>query len=398
MPSSPQQVVGPNGETRNVSVRTALRVWTAAGGRCEMCNRRLSDDEYTGAEVSVGQLAHIVGWSTAKGSPRGADELPSDQRNEAENLMLLCYDQHRVIDNSSLWDIYDVPTLRAIKRRHEHRIRQLTDLVEDDKTTVLRVIGAIRGASISAPPQTIANALLADGRFPDYSLLGVDELEIDLRQLAGEDPTSSTYWEAGRETIAQRLRLLRARVDRETVHRLSIFAFARIPLLILLGTELDDTIPTEVYPKRRDGGKSWGWPEKISPATEFSFRRITKGSDPNKVAIAFSISGTVDPGRLPGTTTNDCYLYELHPLTGIPNPDVVDSPATLDNFTRAWRALLADLEANHAGLTTVDIFPAVPIPSAIAIGQALMRDVHPTLKVYDRTADGGYALALEVGR
>jgi hypothetical protein len=125
-PSSPRQVIGPNGQTQTISERTALRVWVAAGGRCTMCNRRLVDDAYTGADVSVGQLAHIVGWSTASGSPRGGDKLPVDERNDEANLMLLCYDQHRVIDNRSMWDVFDVDMLRGMKRSHEQRIAQLT--------------------------------------------------------------------------------------------------------------------------------------------------------------------------------------------------------------------------------------------------------------------------------
>ncbi|MFN6547395.1 SAVED domain-containing protein [Mycolicibacterium nivoides] len=362
-----------------------------------MCNRRLADDEYTGAGVSIGQLAHIVGWSTASGSPRGKDELPGDERNDEDNLMLLCYDQHRVIDNRSLWDVYDVKTLRTMKRRHEHRVRQLTDLVEDDKTTVLRIIGSIRGASVSAPPQTVANALLANGRFPDYALLGVDELEVDLRQLAGENPATNSYWEVGRDTIAQQLRLLRAKVDRENVRHISVFAFARIPLLVALGAELDDSIPTEIYPKRRNGDEGWGWLSDAA-TSEFEFRTVRTGADPARVAIMFSISGTVNPALLPGTVDSDYYLYELGPAVGNPNPDIIANAATLDNFAQTWRALLAYLEAQHPGLDTVDIFPAVPIPAAITIGQAPMRHVHPTLRVYDRTADMGYELALEVNR
>lgn len=295
--------------------------------------------------------------------------------------------------------MYDVLTLRAIKRRHEHRIKQLTDLVDDDKTTVLRVIGTIRGASVSASPQTVATALLADGRFPDYSLLGVDELEVDLRQLAGEDPATQTYWEAGRDTIAQRIRLLRAKVDRETVHRVSVFAFARIPLLIALGSELDDTIPTDVYPKRRGADASWGWADgSAAEPVDFEFRKLFHGNDAYAVAIAFSISGTVDPGRLPARTTTGSHLYELRPSDRTPNPDLIDSQQTLDNFARSWRGLLADLEREHPGLTAVDIFPAVPIPSAVAIGQGVMRDIHPVLRVHDRTPDGNYAFAMEIGR
>jgi|JI10StandDraft_1071094.scaffolds.fasta_scaffold192413_1 hypothetical protein len=60
---------------------------------------------HTGAAVSVSQLAHIFGWSTSAGSPRGNDPLVGSERNDEEDLMVLCYDQHRVIDNRSLWDV-----------------------------------------------------------------------------------------------------------------------------------------------------------------------------------------------------------------------------------------------------------------------------------------------------
>jgi CBASS immunity sensor of nucleotide second messenger signals len=44
----------------------------------------------------------------------------------------------------------------------------------------------------------------------------------------------------------------------------------------------------------------------------------------------------------------------------------------------------------------VEAFPAVPVTAAVALGRAPMRDIHPRLRVYDRTADGRYEFALEV--
>lgn len=393
--ASANRAIGPNGETRTIPDRIALRVWVAAGGRCTMCNRLLIHDVFTGAQVSVGQLAHIVGWSTADGSPRGDDPLPAEERNDEPNLMLLCYDQHRVIDNRSLWDVFDAPTLRAMKRRHEQRIRQLTGMADDDKTTVLRVIGAIRGASIAATPQTVAKTLLANRRFPDYALLGVDELEVDLRLLAGEESATEAYWQAGQAVITERLRLLRAKVDKETVRHISVFAFGRIPLLVTLGALLDDTIPTDVYPKRRGGDDGWGWTAGEATA-EFEFRTTRPGTDPQKVAILFSISGSIDQNRLPADIDDSVAVYELRPVGVTPGPDVVATPEALENFTRTWRDLLAQLEARHPGLSAVKLFPAVPVTAAVAIGRAPMRDVHPALRIYDRNPTGGYDFALEI--
>src|SRR4051812_36954602 len=103
----PRKAIGPDGTTRTIPERVALQVWVAAGGRCTMCNRYLLLDEHTGAPVFIGQLAHIVGWTTTEGSPRGDYPLPVGDRNLPDNLMLLCYDQHKVIDNRSLWEAYD---------------------------------------------------------------------------------------------------------------------------------------------------------------------------------------------------------------------------------------------------------------------------------------------------
>src|SRR3954465_5601817 len=116
----PRKAIGPDGSTRTIPQRIALQGWVAAGGRCTMCNRYLVVDEHTGGAVYVGQLAHIVGWTTTKGSPRVGHPLAVAGRNEADNLMLLCYDQHKVIDNRSLWQAYDITTLRRMKREHEH--------------------------------------------------------------------------------------------------------------------------------------------------------------------------------------------------------------------------------------------------------------------------------------
>jgi hypothetical protein len=96
----------------------------AAGGRCSICNRYLLTEEWSGQDVAIGQLAHIVGWSTAHGSPRGDDDLPPEQRNVPENLMLLCSYQHQVIDSPTLWDTYDTDTLRPRRGEGDHVARR----------------------------------------------------------------------------------------------------------------------------------------------------------------------------------------------------------------------------------------------------------------------------------
>ena len=384
-PPSWTKAAEPDGTNSDIPDVVARRVWIAAGGRCTMCNRYLLNDEHTGEPVFIGQLAHIVGRTTGKGSPRGDDELDVAERNLEANLMLLCYDQHRVIDNRSLWDVYDVDTLRGMKRTHEQRIKELTGLHDDDRTTVLRMVGNLHGTGVELSPRTVASTLLADGRYPDYTLLGIDEYEVDLRQMPGEPDGDPGYWEMGRALIAERLRRLAAHVGKENIRHLSVFAIARIPLLVILGSLLDDTVPTVVYPKRRDGDEGWGWTPG-APDIDFEHRLIHEGSDPHQVAVLLSVSGTVDRGRLPATIGEGTTIYELRPAGVTPNRELIRTQESLDRFTRTWADLLAELEQRHPGLPTVDVFPAVPITAAVALGRTPMRAVHPRLRNYDLPA------------
>lgn len=377
------KVLGPNGETRTVTERTARRVWIAAGGRCTICNKYLAYDETTGDDVMVGQLAHIVGWSTAPGSPRGSANLDPALRNEADNIMLLCYDQHKVIDDTSLWDKYDQNTLRAMKRDHEGRIRALTAMGRERSTTVLRVVGSIHDQAVDLTQARVRGALFTRERFPDWTLSGVDDYEVDLRAVPGEQEGTPLYWASARAHLQERLGRLRALVARGSVTHVSVFPLARIPVLILLGTMLDDTVPTDLYPKQRDGDEGWGW-ALDGPDVGFSFTQLRQGTDRSNVALLVSVSGSVDLTRLPPQIDHTFTIYELSPIEALPAPGIIQTQPSLEAFSRAWRALLAHVEANHQSVSSIPTFAAVPAVAAVSMGRHLMRAAHPALHIFDR--------------
>ena len=376
-------VIGPDGHTRTVSERVARRVWVAAGGRCTICNRYLLDDETTGQDVMIGQLAHIVGWSTADGSPRGSEDLDAALRNEADNLMLLCYDQHKVIDEKSLWAVYDTDTLRSMKRRHESRVRDLTAMSHDRSTTVLRVVGGIHDQAVDLTDARVRDALFTRKRFPDWILRGSDEYEVDLRTLPGEREGTFVYWASAHAHLEERLGRLRTLVAKGRVNHLSVFPLARIPVLILLGKLLDDTVPVDLYPKRRDGDEGWGWTSTAADVS-FEFTRVRVGSDPTKVALLVSVSGTVDQDRLPDEIDDRYTIYELRPADSLPAPGLIGNADSLDAFSQTWREVLATVEAQHHGVHTLPTFSAVPAAAAVSMGRHLMRAAHPPLDIYDR--------------
>jgi len=393
------KAIGPNDESRSVPEDVARRVWLAAGGRCTFCNKNLVIDEVTGQDVLIGQLAHIVGWSTAPGSPRGDDDLQPDQRSEADNLLLICYDQHHVIDHRSMWEAYDADTLRRMKRQHEGRVRQLTALRDSQRSTVLRIVSSIADVPVELSRRTVARTLLERDLFPDYALLGYDaEIEVDLRRLVGESDGTALYWQSGQAQIAAVGERLCQLVSTGDVHHISILALARIPFLVALGASIGEGLPVGLYPTRRSGSGGFGWTPSI-PTARFESSVLHAGNDQANVAVAVSISGSIPVDAVVRELGDGHTVYGLGIGEGRGGPEVLCTQESIDAFARSWRDLLARIESEHPGAEVLSIFPAVPVVAAVVMGRALMRGAHPALRIHDLShKTRRYEFALEVRR
>ena len=67
-------------------------LWAAAAGRCMLCNALVTESETLGLPVSIGEMAHNIGWS--KNSPRGDAELA---HRSGDQLVAIC--QQRLNDH-----------------------------------------------------------------------------------------------------------------------------------------------------------------------------------------------------------------------------------------------------------------------------------------------------------
>jgi hypothetical protein len=387
----------PENQRRKIPEAQKRRLWVVAGGRCEYCNKYLLEDERTARRFDLGELAHNVGQSKAPGSPRGEADLLVESRDLAENLLLLCRDDHAMIDKALFRGEFTVERLRQIKRMHEDRIQLLTGLNEDQQTVVLRVIGDVRGAAVELSKESARRAVLANaGRYPLFSLAPAGEdIEIDLRGIPCEG--SSDYWVAATKRIDDAIEhRVRYGVRDGLIRHLSLFALARIPLLVYAGYQLDDKVPLDIYQRHRAGAEGWQW-EKPTTAVAFEHVRVRSGADPTAVALTVSLSGSVNPAELPPEIDERCTIYDLRPAGIPPSRDILRTAAALSSFTGAYHAFLAALETAMPDCREISLFPAVPVSAAVVLGRGLMREAHPALVVYDRSSDS-YERALEVNR
>lgn len=365
---------------------TELSLVARAAGRCQFrgCNEFLYRHPLTGEAGNFGENAHIVAFR--RGGPRGdAPNRPADI-DDADNLMLLCRRDHKLIDDHE--GRYTVEELRAHKTEHEARIRRATATGPAMQTTVLQMTARIGVFKPAIGRSEIAAALLP--RYPAEW-----ECNVDLTGLGDEAP-GAMYELAARRIDQDVTRLHANGSDLERTRHVSIFALAPIPLLVKLGFAVGNKIDADFFQCHRNKPERWSWFEG-EHAVRYEAATLRKAEGTRKVALVLALSGPVPPASLPAAIDDTFSVYEIRLTDHLPTPTFLRQRSDLEAFREAYRSLLARLRGEHPGLRHLHLFPAAPAPVAVACGFDLLPKVDPALIIYDNVKEeGGFIERLRV--
>lgn len=101
-------------------------LWSSSGGRCafENCWERVCYHEAAdAAPYTLGEMAHICG--DKPGANRHDESQTQTQRDDYQNLILLCPTHHTLIDRKENEAVYTVDLLHTMKAQHEQRVLKL---------------------------------------------------------------------------------------------------------------------------------------------------------------------------------------------------------------------------------------------------------------------------------
>lgn len=386
---SPRGAARPNSPiievTRRTSQVTRLLLFVRAGARCQFdgCNKFLLEHPLTVAEGNFAQVAHIVAFS--RQGPRGEARPRPARINDVANLMLLCPQCHKLIDDYP--DRYSIGTLEKYKRNHEQRIRHVTGLGPDLKTTVVQLKARVAGQSVAIPIAQVTEAVAP--RYPTDKKGHV----IDLTDI---DAEGEAFMEVATRVIKQRVeRLYEPGMDVEDTRHISLFALAPIPLLVFLGRHLSDKVPVDVYQRHRDT-EGWVWKRTGAPAA-YRFERVRPGTDPTKVTLMLSLSGTIHLDLLPPEINERFTVYEVTLANLEPSPTFLRTKEDLNRFKGVYQVALRSILRDHGNIDAIHLFPAVPAPIAVLCGRELLPKLDPALLVYDYDKRiGGFTPTLRV--
>lgn len=377
----------PQATSRSNGLRAVTRhvVWARGAGRCHMCNQDLIGDLLSGKEdANFGFIAHIVA-ATPTG-PRGHPTLSAQLADDPENLMLLCYVHHKLVDNDAV-DEFPVERLIDIKEGHERRVAVQTGIAPDRGSQILRYAANVGVHRVTMPHRELASAMLPD----HYPAQGRSTIDLAMRGSAREDGEEE-FWSAESENL-RRLFATRVteRIAADEIQHLSVFALAPQPLLVLLGSLLGDILPANVFQRHREP-ETWAWPRE-GDAMPILVGEPEEVSGP--IALKVALSATIDDDRIRSALGSDAAIWSV--TTPNPHNDVLKRRADLQQFRRVLRNLYDRMKAARPDGTEINLFPAMPVATAVEIGRVRMPKADLPLVTWDENrALGGFRKAITI--
>jgi hypothetical protein len=373
--------------TRYIKKEVERELWARAAGRCQFygCNRILYKSPVTQEPVNISEKAHIYSFSEYGSRGWGLFAKNKKALNDLGNLMLVCHDCHKTIDQEKDGARYQAELLIKWKMEHERRVVIVTG-VDPIKKSYVVLYGANIGDETSFLQPEHANWAL----FPEWYPADEKPICLDMTWEGSDD--KQNYWVTEERNLRQRFdRVLRPLI--EEGHHFSIFGFAPIPLLIRLGTLFTDKIPSQVYQLQREPEQTWQW-STAQNGPVFKVNMPENYEHPPALAIA--LSSTIARGRITSVLGTNVSIWEL--AIADPHNDFLKSRDQLSKFRETVRKLMVQISEKHGNNTPLAIFPAMPVAAAVELGRVRMPKAEMPWVIYDQNNRlGAFVTALQIG-
>jgi len=372
--------------SRSISEPVKMMLWGKAAGRCEFagCNKPLWKSGVTREQVNIAQKAHI--WAFSPDGPRGNEGVPLSFLNHIDNLMLVCHECHRLIDQDGNGEKYSAQILQHMKTEHERRIELSTSIAPEMHSNIL-----MYGANIGEQHSPITFTKAANALFPHRYPASAAPITLGLKGSPFQDNTS-LYWQSEKKALEDNFdRLVRPLIRDGHIEHLSVFALAPQPLLIRLGSLLTDIPSADIYQLHREPA-SWSWKPNAEPVNFIvdEPQEITP-----KVAINFSLSASIAHSRIHSVLGEDISIWTI--TTENPHNDCIQSQEDLSVFRKTMRQVYEQIKLAHGENCCLHVFPAVPVSVAVEIGRVRMPKTAINLHLYDeQQSRGGFVHAFDI--
>ena len=352
------------GERNKIPEKVSRELWIRSAGRCELCNRDL-----TAAYLSRGrfgnysQMAHIVAYSE-KG-PRAVEFASKD--NSYNNLMLLCHDCHKTIDDNP--GEFTIEYLKAAKQEHCDRVRKALDMLTNEQYVLIEYSSTVFGNNERISGDGIYTALCDAGLY-------CSDKRIILEDRNGESEHVLGVLE---QNFKKRIC---SEWDDGSSPKYCIFAFGPMYCLIRLGSFFSNyrnEIKIAIKTRRK-----WILME-TEPSLEYLINEPGCKFSSDEVVLEVNISIPSNTAEIDRHFPN----AEKWEIT-VKNPgiDIITDLADVRSFGKTVTETLDRIKRKHPEGVVVHVIPRMCNALAVQFGMSVMPKVHTAVKIYDVTKDG----------
>lgn len=335
--------------------------------------------------VNRGFVAHVIAASV--GGPRGHEVLSERLANDPDNVMLLCHGCHRTVDVVHP-DEHPAELLYQMKREHEAWVRRVLDLGTGSQSHVLRFTNRIEANETAIPFDECIRSIMAIGKTPATAV------PIDLKLgIPGTTDSEELFWAAEPEDLRRfwETRLMGRFAD-GTIRHLSIFGFAPMPLLMLLGRLIPDVLEVDVFTRHREPHPTWTWKTE---GCGFDPTVIEGEAGPSRVALKVEITDRIADSRITDAVGDkDLSIWSI--TCRKPGYDVVQTREDLSAFRSKVRQAFNRIKEVHGEDATVMVFPAAPTACCIELGRVWQPKAHRPMDIHDQVQGKGFVRRLRI--
>lgn len=361
--------------TRYINRAIERELWARTAGRCQFdgCNRPVFKSPVTQEPVNISEKAHIYSFSEI--GPRGWGSFVTNKKqlNEITNLMLVCHDCHKKIDQDKDGTRYSAELLIKWKDEHEKRIEIVTGVDPTKKSHVI-----LYGANIGDQSSMMQPEAAKDALFPEW--YPAEERPIQLTMSWEGRDSNPAYWKTEIENLKTAFnRRIQPLLEGNECPHLSLFSLAPIPLMILFGSLLTDKVPAQTYQLHREPFQTWKW---LTGPENFMYLVNRPESSTYRPALVISLSDHIAPSRITEVLGENISIWEL--TIERPDNDFLKSKDQLSKFRETVRQLIVDIGKAHGKHTPLTIFPAMPVACAVDFGRVRMPKADSQWIIYDQ--------------
>lgn len=161
------------------------------------------------------------------------------------------------------------------------------------------------------------------------------------------------------------------------------FGLAPVPLIMHLGYLVGDLPPITVY-QRSHLTKLWAWPPQQSSVNPLTVQVLgmpqVASAAVGDVVLRIATALPINPADTRAVVTSP--LAEVDILATPLGPDVLASPATVEQVARTFRQTLDTLSDRFPHLKTIHVFAAIPAGLAFRLGNLVSPTRHPRIQTY----------------